>query len=484
MSTATAPTAPNELYIGGSWRPPADGGSLQLVSPADGRVIGTFPEPSRADGAAAVAAARQAFDVGPWSAMTITERAQYVQRFANAYSTRSEEFSQAWTTESGPTISHSRLVQGLVAMCFSDIIERSKTCAMRQRREVPDGIVDVIQEPIGVALVVMPWNGPGLYVAWKVVPALLAGCTVVVKTAVESQLTSRLIAECAHEAGFPDGVISVLAAPTEVSEALVANPAVDKVSLTGSVPAGRAVMAACAPRITKLTLELGGKSAAVIAGDVDIDPVLDSFIPGFIAGTGQVCVALTRLIVPRSRGDEIVAAVVSRLSALKIGDPADPNSDVGPLATRRQLTTVEEYVASGVEQGARIVLGGRRPNGFDGGFYYEPTVFVDVAPEMRIAQEEIFGPVLSVIAYDDLDEAIAIANGTKYGLAASVYAADADLADRVAERLQAGTVAINTAGPSFFAPFGGTKQSGIGREFGLAGIEEFLQTKAIKRAGT
>ena len=478
MATEVKPS--HGLYIGGEWLSSAGGETIEVISPATGRPVATFPTPSVADADRAVSAARTAFDTGPWPRLTMAERAEYVQRFRDAFVARSEEFSEAWLIESGPTINHCRLLHGAVPVLFDDLVTRANSFEMRERRELPDGPADVVREPVGVALTIMTWNGPALYLAMKVMPALLAGCTVIVKMAVESQLTARVVGELAAEAGFPPGVVSVLAASNEVSEHLAAHPAVDKVSLTGSIPAGRAVMAACAPRIANVTLELGGKSAAILAEDVDVEDVFDSFVPGFIAYSGQVCIALTRLLVLRSRQDEIVEALVGRLRSMKVGDPAHDSSDLGPLGTRRQLERVEEYVASGIADGARVVLGGKRPDGFEDGFYYEPTVFVDVTPEMRIAREEIFGPVLCVLAYDDIEEAIKIANGTEYGLNASVYARDQGLARQVAERLQSGAVAINTAGISFFAPFGGVKQSGLGRELGDEGIEEFLQLKTIK----
>jgi aldehyde dehydrogenase (NAD+) len=470
----------DELYIGGEWTPSSGTATIDVISPATGRPVATVPLPVTADAEGAVSAAREAFDAGPWPRLTIAERAEYVQRFRDAFVARREEFSAAWMTESGPTIGHCRLVHGLVPVLFDDLITRARSFPLREHRDLPDGRVELIREPIGVALTIMAWNGPALYLAMKVMPALVAGCTVIVKMATESQLTARLVGELADEAKLPTGVLTVLAADTAVSEHLAAHPHVDKVSLTGSITAGRAVLAACAPRIAKVTLELGGKSAAILADDVDVEEVLDSFVPGFIAHSGQVCVALTRMLVPRRRQREIVDALVERLATLKVGDPALESSEVGPLGSRRQLERVQDYVASGRAEGATVALGGKRPDGLEEGFYYEPTVFVDVTPEMRIAREEIFGPVLCVIAYDEVEDAIRIANGVEYGLNAAVYAKDEALARTIADRMQTGTVAINTAGISFFAPFGGIKQSGIGRELGDEGIAEFLQLKTIK----
>jgi aldehyde dehydrogenase (NAD+) len=472
--------SPTALYVGGEWVSSAGHEHYDVISPATGRVVAQVPLPSEADADRAIGAAREAFDTGPWPRLPMAERAEYARRFRDAFIARSDEFTQAWLRESGPTITHAAMLHGFVPPLFDNAIERALELEVRERRELPDGPVEVVHEPVGVTLLITAWNGPALYLAMKVLPALLAGCTVIIKPAVESQLTAQLTAQIAEAAGLPRGVVSVLAAPTEVSQYLAAHPQVDKVSLTGSVPAGRAVMAACAPKIGKLTLELGGKSAAILADDVDLERALDTFVPGFIAGCGQVCVALTRLVVPRERQGEIVEQLQARLRELQIGDPELADTDLGPLGTARQRERVEEYVASGIGEGARLVLGGHRPEISGDGFYFEPTVFADVTPDMRIAREEIFGPVLCVMPYDDLEEAIEIANATEYGLAASVYAADETTAREVAERLQAGTVAVNGAGISFFAPFGGTKQSGFGRELGAEGIQEFQQIKSIK----
>ena len=467
------------LFVGGEWVPSDGADRYTVTNPATAEAVGEFVLPTTTDADRAVQAARHAFDSGPWPRMSIQERADVVRRLRDNFVARSADFDEAWLTESGPTISHCRLVHGFVPALIDASIEAALHLTYRERRELPDGEVEVVKEPIGVALLITAWNGPALYLAMKVVPALLSGCAVIIKPAIESQLTARLTGEIVESAGFPPGVVSVLAAGTEISEHLVRHQWVDKVSLTGSVPAGRSVMAAVAPKVGKLTLELGGKSAALVTEDVDLDTVLDSFVPGFIAGCGQVCVALTRLVVPRGMQAAVITGLRDRLAAMAVGDPRDTNSAVGPLGTARQLEKVEEYVASGLAEGARLVIGGRRA-GDGSGFYYEPTVFADVAPSMRIAQEEIFGPVLCVMPYDDLEEAVQIANSTEYGLAASVYCADAERAGTLADRMQAGTVAINTAGISFFAPFGGVKQSGFGRELGTEGIEEFLQLKSIK----
>jgi len=474
----------SDLFIGGEWIPAQSDGMLDVVSPATGEVIARVPEPTDADADAAVAAARKAFDEGPWPRMSPAERATYISALRDQFAERLDEFNAAWTAESGPTLAHGAGLHGAVLNVYEDLIARAHTLELSERRELPDGTtVEVIRDPVGVALTITTWNGPGLYVVMKIVPALLAGCTVIVKSAIESPLTSRLLGEMFAAAGFPPGVVSILAASTAVSEHLVTHPDVDKVSLTGSIVAGRRIMALCADRLANVTLELGGKSPAIIADDADLDDVMATLVPGFIAYNGQICAALTRVLVSRERYDEVVERLASALSEVRVGDPTDPTTDQGPLGSERQLERVEGYVRSGIEQGARVVIGGRRPPSLEQGFYYEPTIFADVTSDMTIAQEEIFGPVLSVIPYDTIEEAIQIANDTEYGLAGSVYTKDPDLARRVAREVQSGTFAINCAGVSLMAPFGGYKQSGFGRECGPEGLDEFLQIKSVLLGG-
>jgi aldehyde dehydrogenase (NAD+) len=473
----------NNFYIGGHFRAAGDPSHrYSVISPATGMPVADVADPTMAEVEVTVAAARGAFDEGPWPTMPIAERAEYVRRLCDLFEAHLDEWNAAWRAESGPSITHTELLHGFVLALWRDLLARAPEVVLEDRRSLPGGDVDVLREPMGVALIISTWNGPALYIALKLVPALLAGCTVIWKMAQESHLTARVLAKIIDEAGFPEGVISVLAAAPDVSAALVDHPGVDKVSLTGGVVAGRSIMAAAAQRIASVTLELGGKSPAIVAGDIPLERILPTLVPGFIAFQGQICVALTRLVVPRARHDEIVDGVVDVLASLKIGDPEDPATVLGPLGTPRQLARTQEYVDSAHAQGAKLVLGGRRPAGLDQGFYYEPTVFTEVRPDMRIAQEEIFGPVLSVLSYDDFEDAIRIANGTDYGLAASVYTDDLELAERTARRLQSGTVSLNDAGPSLFAPFGGYKMSGIGREGGATGMDEYLQYKSVRRS--
>ncbi|GAA1787020.1 aldehyde dehydrogenase [Pseudarthrobacter sulfonivorans] len=454
--------------------------TYDVISPATERVVKTYPLPNVEDAHTAVAAARKAFDHSGWPRLSMAERAEVLERFCQAYEARAEEFGAAWTEESGPTVSHTRLLDSFVPGIWRYTLALGGAIELDEVRELPDGRVRVLREPTGVAVIITTWNGPSLYLVTKVIPALLAGCTVVMKPAVESQITSRVIAQMASDAGLPEGVLTVVPGGVEVSQALVSHPDVDKVSLTGSVGAGRAVMESCAANITDVTLELGGKSPALVVGDFPLGKLLEAIVPGFLPFQGQVCVALSRVLVPRERQEEVIAGLAEAFGQWTIGSPLSETSMLGPLGTAMQYQKVTNYIRVAHEQGARLVAGGGRPAGLDEGFYVEPTIFADVTPEMDIAREEIFGPVLAVMPYDDLDEAIEIANGTDYGLSAAVFASDPAVAENLALRIDSGTVAINSAGISFFAPFGGTRKSGLGRENGIEGIEEFLRYKAIK----
>ena len=342
----------------------------------------------------------------------------------------------------------------------------------------------LLREPIGTVLGILTFNGPIVLMGMKIIPALLAGCTVIVKHAPESPLTSRLIADAVREADFPVGVVSVLAADTAVTQHLVAHHHVDMVALTGGTAIGVDVVKRTADRLARTALELGGKSPAIIAEDVDVGEVVDTLADGASGFLGQVCVSLSRVLAPRSRYDEIVEALALRYSSLKIGDPFDSATDRGPLAVERARDRVEHYVALALEQGAQIVTGGRRPPDLDRGWYYQPTLLTAVNNQMTVAREEIFGPVTAVIPYDGIDQAVQIANDSPFGLAASVYTKDDDLAMRVARQIRAGSVAINMAGVSLTQPFGGYKQSGWGRECGPEGILEFTQIKQVLLGGS
>lgn len=468
-------------FIGGAWLAGGGNEMAPVVSPATEEVLTTVAKPTVADADRAVAAARQAFDSGPWPRLPVAERVAVCGRLCDALERRLDALNRAWAFESGATVAHGEMINsGAGVAVWRGALEAAATLAFEEER---DGTL-IVREPAGVVLGILTFNGPVVLMGMKIIPALLAGCTVVVKHAPESPLTSRLIAEAVREADFPEGAVSVLAADTPVTQHLVSHPGVDLVALTGGTAIGVDVVRRTAPRLARTLLELGGKSPAIIAEDVDLDAVMATLCDGASGFMGQVCVSLSRILAPRSRYGEVVDALAERYSALKVGDPFDPDTDRGPLAVERGRDRAERAVAAALQEGAKAVTGGRRPPHLERGWYYEPTLLAEVDNAMSVAREEVFGPVTCVIPYEGLDEAVAIANDTPYGLAASVYSADEALALLTARAIRAGSVAINQAGVSLTQPFGGFKQSGWGRECGPEGILEFTGIKQIVRGGS
>jgi acyl-CoA reductase-like NAD-dependent aldehyde dehydrogenase len=370
-------------------------------------------------------------------------------------------------------------------MIWRSVIAKAAELQWEERRTSPGADVLLRREPIGTVLAILTYNGPVTEIGMKVIPGLLAGCPVVIKPATDSQLTTRVIAEAAAEAGFPRGVVSVLAAGLEVSRYLVGHPGIDMVHMTGGTSVAIDVINRTSARLARTALELGGKSPAIILDDADLDAVLPTLVPGSIGGVGQVCVCLSRILVSRARYDEVVTRLAEEFANWKLGDPFDPATVLGPLGNDRALHRVESMLERAVADGATVVAGGRRPPEFGGrGFYFEPTLLRDVTEDSFIAQEEVFGPIVSVLAYDDVEDAIRVANNTRYGLAASIYSSDAEAALEVAKRIRSGTVAINLAGVCLTEPFGGVKQSGWGRECGAEGVFEFTDIKQILLSGS
>ena len=378
--------------------------------------------------------------------------------------------------ESGPTRAHGEMINnGAGVAVWRQALQVAPELPWEECR---DGTW-IWREPIGTVLGVLTYNGPIVLMGMKIIPALLAGCPVIIKHAPESALTSRLIAEAVREAAFPPGVVSVLAADTAVTQHLVGHPGIDMVALTGGTAIGVDVVKRTADRLARTALELGGKSPAIIAEDADLDAVMQTLGVGSSGFLGQVCVNLSRVLAPVSRYDEVVDALATHYESLQIGDPFDPETDLGPLAVQRARDRVEKFVTQAQQEGARLVTGGQRPAHLNRGWFYLPTLFADVHNDMTVAQEEIFGPVTAVIPYDGLDDAVRIANDSRYGLACSIYSSDEAQALRMARRIRAGGVAINCAGVSLTNPFGGYKQSGWGRECGPEGILEFTQIKQV-----
>jgi aldehyde dehydrogenase (NAD+) len=471
----------DRLYIGGEWAAPAGTGTIDVTNPATEEPVGRVPEATEADMDRAVEAARRAFDHGPWPRTAPAERAQVLTKVSQAIQANMAELAALVSTEMGSPVSWGTMGQVLApSMIFDYYASLGGTYAFDEVRAGLMGQVLVTGEPVGVVAAIAPWNVPLFIAAAKLAPALLAGCTVVFKPAPETPLDAFRLAELFEEAGLPKGVLSVVPAGREVGEHLVRHRQVDKVSFTGSTAAGKRIGAICGEQLKRFSLELGGKSAAIILDDANLEEALPMLLPNAIMNNGEACIAQTRILAPRDRYQEVVDALAERMSVLKVGDPLDPATEVGPLVAERQRARVEGYITIGQEEGAKVALGGGRPSGLAKGYYVEPTLFVDVDNSMRIAQEEIFGPVLAVIPYEGDEQAVALANDSSYGLCGSVWTSDPDRGLEVARRVRTGTYMLNSAIPIDFAtPFGGFKESGLGREFGPEGLELFLEKKSI-----
>ncbi|GGW30424.1 aldehyde dehydrogenase [Streptomyces xantholiticus] len=469
-----------ELFIGGELTAPLGTDVIEVISPHSEQVVGRVPHASRADVDRAVAAARRAFDEGPWPRATLAERIEVVTRIKDAISVRHDEIARSISSQNGSPYAWSVLAQALGAMMVWDsAIAVARDFTYEEQRTGVLGPILVRREPVGVVAAVVPWNVPQFTAAAKLGPALLAGCCVVLKPSPETPLDSYILGEIVREAGLPEGVLSILPAGREVSEYLVGHPGVDKVSFTGSVEAGRRVMEVAARRLTRVTLELGGKSAAVILPDADLATAVAGIVPAAWMNNGQACVAQTRILAPRSRYDEIAEAFAAAASALVVGDPLDAATQVGPLVAERQQRRSLDYIRIGQEEGAKILCGGGRPAGLERGWYVEPTLFGGVDNSMRIAREEIFGPVICLLPYGEEDEAAAIANDSDYGLSGSVWTSDVEHGIDFARRVRTGTYNVNTFSLDMLGPFGGYKNSGMGREFGPEGYGEYFEHKMI-----
>jgi betaine-aldehyde dehydrogenase len=471
------------LFIGGEWVAPAGTATIDVISPHTEEVVGRVPDGTAEDMERAVAAAREAFDHGPWPRMTFAERAEVIGRLAEIYNARQGEMAQLITEEMGSPITFSNLAQAPQPLGMLQFYaELGKTYEQEEQRPGLFGPVTVRREPVGVVAAVVPWNVPQFVTMTKLAPALLAGCTVVLKPAPETPLDAYLLAEWAAEAGVPAGVFNFVPAGREAGEHLVSHAGVDKVAFTGSTAAGRRIAAICGEQLKRVSLELGGKSAAIILDDADLPASMGFLSIASLMNNGQACVAQTRILASRNRYDEVVEAVANMVGAQPVGDPADPATGIGPLVAKRQQERVEGYIKIGMDEGAKVVTGGlNRP--YDRGWYVAPTVFAGVGNDMRIAREEIFGPVLVVIPYEDEADAVRIANDSDYGLAGSVWTADSEHGMEVARQVRTGTYGVNCFMLETNAPFGGYKASGIGRELGPEGLQGYLEYKSIARLG-
>ncbi|TPG36479.1 aldehyde dehydrogenase [Mycolicibacterium hodleri] len=471
-----------QLYIGGAWSAPAGTDVIEVRSPITEERIGVVPRGNEADVDAAVAAARAAFDDPEgWGNWPAARRAEILERFAAELEARGEETARRVTLQNGMPIWLAQQFEAgfppLLLRYYSGLVTAADGEEIRQG--MLGGTALVSKQPVGVVAAIVPWNVPQAITFLKLAPALAAGCTIVLKPAEETVLDAFLVAEAAAAAGLPPGVLNVVPGGREVGAYLVEHPGVDKVSFTGSTAAGRWIAEACGRLLRPVTLELGGKSAAVVLDDVDLAASMEAFFGATLLNNGQICWLNTRILAPRSRYGEIVDAISDLAKSLTIGDPLDPNTKIGPLVSERQRERVEGYIAKGKSEGGRITAGGTRPAGFDRGWFLEPTIFADVDNSATISREEIFGPVLSVIPYADDAEAVAIANDSIYGLGGSVWSSDPDRAANIARRVRSGTVGVNHYVNDPVAPFGGIKQSGLGRELGPEGLSPFQVHKTI-----
>ena len=454
---------------------------ITVVNPATEETIGSVPDCGPADIDRAVASSVAAFN-GEWRRWTPDERVEALSRFSQAIQARAQEFADVITAEVGTPASQSIMVQVFAStMVLDQYVNVAKNYAWQEQRQGSLGQrVLINKQPVGVCAGIVPWNVPLFIAAMKLGPVIATGSTMVLKTAPETPLHGRLIGECAKEAGIPDGVINVVSADRAGSEYLVRHPDIDKVSFTGSALTGSIVASICGEQIKRCTLELGGKSAGIVLDDVDLDAVMNDLVMSGMLNTGQACGAQTRILVPDNRHDEIVEALAAAVGALPYGDPTDPNMVLGPLVSGRQHEKVGGYLEAGKAAGAVAVTGGSLDSSFGKGFYVQPTVFAGVTNDMTIAREEIFGPVLSCIRYSTVEEAIAIANDSDYGLSGSVWTTDIDRAAEIAGQIRTGVVAVNSAAILDMAsPFGGFKKSGIGRELGPEGFGPFTEIQSV-----
>lgn len=476
-----------ELFLNGKWVRPKSAKMLNVVSAVNETAFAQVAEANEADVDLAVSAARRAFDEGPWPRMKPAERAAKLRAINAALSRRVEETSKAWTAQTGQPLWIAKIIDPLVFDLFNYYAAMIESYPFEEVR--PTSAYDVkvamlVKEPVGVVAAIAPWNTPLAALVTKVAPALAAGCTVIAKPAPETPLEAFLLAEAVEEAGLPEGVFNIAPADRKASDHLISHPGVDKVAFTGSTAVGKHIAEVCARRMARVTMELGGKSAAIVLDDMDPESAGKALASIVVQFSGQACANLSRILIPKRREREYTDAIVSAMAATPYGDPYQEGIAMGPLAMKRQLERVERYIGVGKKEGARIATGGSRAKKPERGYFFEPTVFTGVSNTMTIAQEEIFGPVAGITTYDDEEEAIRLANDSLYGLSGAVFTNDVDRAYKIARRIRTGNFSQNTRALDTTIPFGGFKQSGYGREGGAEGFSSFLELKALFMQGT
>lgn len=471
--------SPDKLFIGGDWSTSSGADGIDIISPSTEETVGRVAKATKADMDRAVAAARQAFDHGPWPRLSGPERAVYLHRIAEEMAKRADDFARAWSLQVGMPYSQTSATAPFMGGYFSYYAGLAELGFEEVRKSLTGGNVVVVREPVGVVAAVVPWNAPLATLSLKVAAALAAGCTIIAKPSPETPLEALILAECIAAAGVPEGVFSVLTADRDVSDHLIRNPSVDKVSFTGSTAAGLHIASIVSGRSGRITTELGGKSAAIILDDADVGTVVEGIMPNLVGLCGQQCAAFSRILVPQSLKGAVTEALAAAMQYVTVGDPFAEATQMGPLVTRNQHGRVLGYIEKGKAEGAKIVTGGNRPAHLDKGWFVEPTLFTDANNSMSIAREEIFGPVGTIIPYKDEEDAIAIANDNIYGLSGGVFTTDPDRAYAIGRRIRTGNYGHNGRVIDYTIPYGGFKQSGVGREGGPEGLYGFTELKAI-----
>ena len=467
------------IFVGGQWREPASEKRISVECPANREIMGSCPEATEQDVDAAVNAAKSALAGPQWSSTSGEDRASHIDALSAAIKSRTDDLAVCAAREIAAPYSFCKGQVAMARMTLKFYGQLARDYEFEERRTGYFGQVLVRKEPVGVVAAIVPFNGPLFAAMLKIGPALASGSTVVLKVPVEAPLFSYVLAECIQEAAIPAGVINILTADRDASEYLVAHPDVNMASITGSVVAGRRVAEICGSQIKRAALELGGKSAAIVCADAELATVVPELAKASVINSGQACAAQTRILIPRNRYEETVSALGDAYRTMKVGDPFDPETALGPMIHKRHFERVKACISAGVDEGARLVTGGGTPEHLKSGYFIEPTLLADVTSDMQIAREEIFGPVVCAIAYDDIEDAIRIANDSEMGLSGSVWTSDVEAGIEIGRKIQAGNFTINGFSMDVAAPFGGYKSSGLGRELGEEGLHDYLEFKSI-----